>query len=495
MAARRRGHRGWGADPVGANSRRDCGKSRLARRRRARQCAQRHAGRHRPGGTRRAVRRARAAGLHARRPDRARPGDRATTSSTRPPSCRPAGPTCRTAAPTGSRAATTTRCSATPSGPNSWKSFLFPADAAGLDAPAATRDGGARRDGGRRRRRRATPSSACAPATCTRSRSRTASSSSGRYVDPRLRGAAARAPSSSPSTAARPAATCFCVSMDTGPQGDAPASTSRSPSCSTDGGHRFLVEVGSERGAEVLAELPRAAPPRRTSCRRPSERSSAPPPRWAARSTPPASRTCSYAQPRAPALGRRRRPLPDLRQLHDGLPDLLLHAPSRTSTDLAGEEAERTRAVGLVLHARPLLHPRRQRARARPQSRYRQWMTHKLATWIDQFGTLGLRRLRALHHLVPGGDRHHRGGRRDPRDRPAGGRSMQTVERAARRGAGAARRSPPEHRATIAGCARNARLRAPASTCCARASRPNAFFVDPPRHRRARDLRAPARRA
>ncbi len=30
---------------------------------------------------------------------------------------------------------------------------------------------------------------------------------------------------------------------------------------------------------------------------------------------------------------------------------------------------------------------------------------------------LGLRRLRALHHLVPGRDRHHRGGPRDPRER------------------------------------------------------------------------------
>ncbi len=27
--------------------------------------------------------------------------------------------------------------------------------------------------------------------------------------------------------------------------------------------------------------------------------------------------------------------------------------------------------------------------RSSPRSRYRQWMTHKLATWIDQFGTSG----------------------------------------------------------------------------------------------------------
>ena len=45
--------------------------------------------------------------------------------------------------------------------------------------------------------------------------------------------------------------------------------------------------------------------------------------------------------------------------------------------------------MGLLLHARPLLHPRRQRAQLARASRYRQWMTHKLATWIDQFGTSG----------------------------------------------------------------------------------------------------------
>ena len=33
-------------------------------------------------------------------------------------------------------------------------------------------------------------------------------------------------------------------------------------------------------------------------------------------------------------------------------------------------------------------------------SRYRQWLTHKLATWHDQFRHVGLRRLRSLHHVV-----------------------------------------------------------------------------------------------
>ena len=55
--------------------------------------------------------------------------------------------------------------------------------------------------------------------------------------------------------------------------------------------------------------------------------------------------------------------------------------------------------------------------RSTPRSRYRQWMTHKLATWGDQFDTFGCVGLRALHHVVPGRDRHHRGGGRDPGDR------------------------------------------------------------------------------
>ena len=40
--------------------------------------------------------------------------------------------------------------------------------------------------------------------------------------------------------------------------------------------------------------------------------------------------------------------------------------------------------------------------RTRRQDRYRQWLTHKFGTWIDQFGIVRLRRLRPLHHLVPG---------------------------------------------------------------------------------------------
>jgi sulfhydrogenase subunit beta (sulfur reductase) len=53
---------------------------------------------------------------------------------------------------------------------------------------------------------------------------------------------------------AQAAATCFCVSTDTGPK--ATAGYDLALTELLDGGsHAFVVEVGSERGAEVLAEL------------------------------------------------------------------------------------------------------------------------------------------------------------------------------------------------------------------------------------------------
>ena len=54
-----------------------------------------------------------------------------------------------------------------------------------------------------------------------------------------------------------PGGTCFCVSMGTGPKAEAGYDLALTEIL--DGEHRFLVEIGSERGAEVLGELPRRA--------------------------------------------------------------------------------------------------------------------------------------------------------------------------------------------------------------------------------------------
>ena len=51
------------------------------------------------------------------------------------------------------------------------------------------------------------------------------------------------------------ASTCFCASMDTGPRAESGFDVALTEITDEDG-HRFLAESGSERGSELLAELP-----------------------------------------------------------------------------------------------------------------------------------------------------------------------------------------------------------------------------------------------
>ena len=78
-----------------------------------------------------------------------------------------------------------------------------------------------------------------------------------------------------------PGGTCFCVSMDTGPHVRERYDHDLVLTELLDGGHRFLVEAGSARGAEIVAELggaeateedQRVAPPRRAISSSPTTR-------------------------------------------------------------------------------------------------------------------------------------------------------------------------------------------------------------------------------
>lgn len=175
--------------------------------------------------------------------------------------------------------------------------------------------------------------------------------------------------------------TCFCTSMQAGPKADAGFDLALTE---LDGG--FLVEIGTTRGAMLLDRLPR-----RTAT--PAEREEA----------------AAIVVRTAAQMGR---------QIRDaaGLPALLLGnldhprwddvaqrclscgnctqvCPTcfctdvTDTTDLTGA-TDRTRrwdscfAVGFsYIHGGPV--------RPSPRSRYRQWMTHKLASWVEQFGTSG----------------------------------------------------------------------------------------------------------
>ena len=181
-----------------------------------------------------------------------------------------------------------------------------------------------------------------------------------------------------------PGGNCFCASMDAGPGvGD---DYDLALTELLDGEHRFLVEAGSERGAEVLAELPS---------------------RPAAVSDVTAAETALES-----AAGRMGRTMesPDLRDLLAGrrehphwddvaarcltcgnctlvCPTCFCSSVEDTS-DLAGEETARTRVWDSCFSLDySYIHGGSIRSSAR--SRYRQWLTHKLGTWVDQFGTSG----------------------------------------------------------------------------------------------------------
>jgi ferredoxin len=181
-----------------------------------------------------------------------------------------------------------------------------------------------------------------------------------------------------------PSGTCFCTSMETGPSAHEGYDLALMELLD-EGGHRFLVRVGSQQGSEVLSGV---------------------------ETRPAADKDVSA---RAAALERARRRMG--RQLEtEGLADLLarnldhprwsevadrclacgnctLVCPTcfcatvqDTSTLDGTVERERIWASCFDL-AHSYMHGGAVRESKR--ARYRQWMTHKLSTWWDQFGTSG----------------------------------------------------------------------------------------------------------
>ncbi len=207
-----------------------------------------------------------------------------------------------------------------------------------------------------------------------------------------------------------PGANCFCASMDAGPRVRDPYDLALTEVL--DGEHRFLVEAGSERGAEVLAEL---------TSRPASEDDLA----AATAVTDDAAARMTKAMPQvdlhALLAGSLEHPRWDdvaARCLTCGnctlvCPTCFCSSVEDTS-DLTGVETARGARLGLVLLARLLVHPRRQHPRLVPLPLPA--VAHAQARHLGRpVRYVRLRRLRPLHHVVPGRDRHHRRGRRAER--------------------------------------------------------------------------------
>jgi len=181
------------------------------------------------------------------------------------------------------------------------------------------------------------------------------------------------------------AATCFCASMGTGPRARTGFDLALTELVSSDA-HRFLVETGSTRGAEILAEL----------------------------RTEPATDTDLREMEAAIAAAAQQQ----VRKIdQEGIKDLLYqnfehprwdNVASRCLTcanctmvcptcfcttvedvtDVTGDHAERWRHWDSCFSL-TFSYIHGGNVRNSSKARYRQWMTHKLGSWIDQFGSSG----------------------------------------------------------------------------------------------------------
>jgi sulfhydrogenase subunit beta (sulfur reductase) len=181
-----------------------------------------------------------------------------------------------------------------------------------------------------------------------------------------------------------PGGTCFCVSMGNGPKAEAGSDLALTEIL--DGSHRFLVEVGTERGANVLADLPRR------NAEDVDRQAAADAVEGAAQKMGRELDTTDLRGLLARNLEHERWDEVASRCLTCGNCTMVCPTCFCTSvedvSDLAGEEAEHVRlwdSCYSVDHS--YIHGGSVRPSGR--SRYRQWLTHKFGTWHDQFGTSG----------------------------------------------------------------------------------------------------------
>ena len=181
-----------------------------------------------------------------------------------------------------------------------------------------------------------------------------------------------------------PSATCFCTSMDTGPRAGAGYDIALTELL--DGRHEFLAEPGTDAGAALLAYLPT----------RPANEAD-----WQA---------AQDVTDRAAANMKRQMPGKGLKEALQDNPEharwddvarrclacanCTLVCPTCFCTtiedrsDLDGQGAERVRRWDSCF-TRDFSYVHGGSVRTQTRSRYRQWMTHKLAHWWDQFGSSG----------------------------------------------------------------------------------------------------------
>ena len=182
-----------------------------------------------------------------------------------------------------------------------------------------------------------------------------------------------------------PAATCFCTSMGTGPRAPGGFDLALTELIDT-AGHRFVVEAATGRGVDLLSGLPT-----RDTAVADVEAAAAVTVRARERITRTVEtdgiRDLLAANPEHPRWD-------DVAERCLACTNCTLVCPTcfcstvEDHSDLAGDHAERSRRWDSCF---TLDHSYLHGGSVRPthRDRYRQWLTHKLGTWVDQFDSSG----------------------------------------------------------------------------------------------------------
>jgi formate hydrogenlyase subunit 6/NADH:ubiquinone oxidoreductase subunit I len=179
--------------------------------------------------------------------------------------------------------------------------------------------------------------------------------------------------------------TCFCVSMNTGPKASSGFDLALTEVIEA-GCHHFIVEIGTERGAEILQAAPHrpASESEQRKVKEIVERTAAQMGRTLDTDDIEGLLYRNYEHPRWDDVASRCLTCANCTMV---CPTCFCTTVEDV-TDLTGEHAERWRRWDSCFTL-DFSYIHGGSVRTTPRSRYRQWMTHKLATWIDQFGESG----------------------------------------------------------------------------------------------------------
>ena len=179
--------------------------------------------------------------------------------------------------------------------------------------------------------------------------------------------------------------TCFCVSMKTGPKAETGFDLALTEILS-ENSHTFLIEAGSEAGAELLAQLPKrpATSDDLTAAKAVVERTAS---RMGRSLQTEGIKALLQNNPNHPRWE-------DAAKRCLSCGNCTMVCPTCFCTtvddhsDLTGASATRVRKWDSCFTL-DFSYIHGGAVRQSGSARYRQWMTHKLASWYDQFGTSG----------------------------------------------------------------------------------------------------------